>query len=834
MVVYVVVVLVMLPQTVCKLSIKMCETRNPVPVRHKFYQPGDLIIGGIISQIYMFSDPITFERYPFHKLFDDPIRFSASNAYLASMELLSTRGRFTPNYKCDAQNNLVAVVGGPNFDICLHMATILSTYKIPQFIYGSAPVWDNNNHADFFYPMFPNGAFQYEGICRLLSLFKWTWIGVLYLDDDNGENFVQNVLPIFPQWGICIDFIDTFPGGIFSSDMTDLVAGELQKYQAILQSIANAVIVHGEIQTMMVLRLWLRIPETEDLPALKKVWILTAQMDFSSLAFQGNWDIQFLHGAISFAPHFEEPSGFWKFIHSKNPTSGKEDGFIKVFWEQVFLCSFPNSTGSSQLQNICTGQERVETLASSVFELSMTSHSHNIYNAIYAVSQGLHAMNSFTPKHRGMVAGRKWNLLKPQLWQLHHILRSISFNNSLEEKISLAQNDESLSGFDIINWVTFPNRSFLRVRVGSIEPKASPDKEFTICRDTFVWPHYFNQTQPLSRCNDQCRLGHHKMKKEGKPFCCYICQPCPQGKISNQEDIDECFQCPEDQYPNNKQDSCMPKSISYLSYEEPLVISLAISAISFCFITVLVLGIFVKHQDTPIVKANNRNLTYILLVSLLLSFLCAFLFIGQPEKLTCLLRQSVFGIIFSVAVSCILAKTLIVVLAFMATKPGSWMRKWVGNKLGNCIVLSCSLVQGIICTVWLTISPPFPDFDVYSVTDKIILECNEGSVAMFYCVLGYMGFLAIVSFVVAFLARKLPDSFNEAKFITFSMLVFCSVWLSFVPTYLSAKGKYMVAVEIFSILASSAGLLGCIFSPKCYIIVLRPKLNSRGQLMRKN
>ncbi|OCT56586.1 hypothetical protein XELAEV_18004655mg [Xenopus laevis] len=287
-----------------------------------------------------------------------------------------------------------------------------------------------------------------------------------------------------------------------------------------------------------------------------------------------------------------------------------------------------------------------------------------------------------------------------------------------------------------------------------------------------------------------------------------------------------CFKCPDMEWPNERKNQCIGKTQDFLSYINDHISAFFSSiAILFFLIALVIMKVFVTHIDTPIVRANNRSLSFLLLVSIKLSFLSVFLFLGHPVDITCMLRNITFGITFSIAVSSLLAKTIMICVAFKATKPGSSWRKWVGVKLSNSVVLFCSSIQIIICMTWLAISPPFQELDLHTYPGTIIIQCNEGSAIGFYSVIGYMGLLAAVSFVLAFLARTLPDSFNEAKYITFSMLLFCSVWITMIPAYLSTKGKNTVCVEIFAILTSSAGLLFCIFLPKCFLIWFRPERN---------
>ncbi|KAM8960948.1 vomeronasal type-2 receptor 26-like [Pelodytes ibericus] len=415
---------------------------------------------------------------------------------------------------------------------------------------------------------------------------------------------------------------------------------------------------------------------------------------------------------------------------------------------------------------------------------------------------------------------------------LHHFLKDMKYKDPMNSYFSY-QNGKIDAAYRIKNIIVRTNNSLLINQVGQFTPWAREDQQLMMFRE-IIWNNFENKI-PRSQCSEDCLPGYRKAPKSGIHPCCYDCVQCSEGEISNVTDFGNCIMCPYNEWPNENKDQCIPRLEEFLSYNiDAIATVFMFVSVLFFLITFMILVIFISFRNTPIVKANNKSLSFVLLVSIMLSFPCVFLFLGRPVDITCMLRQTSFALTFSIAISCVLGKTVMIYIVFKATKPGSAWKNWLNIKIDNSVVFIFSSIQIIINIIWLIISPPFQELDTQSYPGKMIIQCNEGSVIAFYTVLGYMGFLAAVSFFIAFLSRTLPDSFNEAKYITFSMLVFCSVWIAMIPAYLSTKGKNMVVVEIFAILVSSAGLLVCIFFSKCYIIFYRPEMNTKTQLLRKN
>lgn len=207
-------------------------------------------------------------------------------------------------------------------------------------------------------------------------------------------------------------------------------------------------------------------------------------------------------------------------------------------------------------------------------------------------------------------------------------------------------------------------------------------------------------------------------------------------------------------------------------------------------------------------------------------FSCSFFFIGLPNRKKCSLTTNHFwncihGVCFHIA-----CQNNHCSLAFIITEPGRGLRNLLLSGSMKYILLICSISMYSVGNLALSFSSFCWYWYLLILMIMIIILCNKGSVTAFYWILGYLTCLALGSFTVDFVAKNFPETFNEAKFLTFVVLGFCSVYVTFLHDSHRTKGMVMAAVEVFSILASSTVMLGCIFTPKIYIIEIRPDLNS--------
>ncbi|XP_053330361.1 extracellular calcium-sensing receptor-like [Spea bombifrons] len=748
--------------------------------------------------------------------------YNEVRSLLGTTWILSGQKEIVPNFDCHKERRPSALIGDMPSKASIPIARILGLYRYPQVSYASAhPVLSDKIQFPSFLRTIPNDNYEVFAMAQVVKYFNWTWVGVITSDNELGRTGTQMLIKEIEKDGGCIAFLETLP--IYNS--MDAV---LRIVDVIKKSRATVIVVYSTMENLISL-----MEEASFHNITDKVWYGCGSWSITS-DFPRKNILTTLNGSIGVAPQLGKIPGFKEFLYSIHPSKFLDDIFIKIFWEKAFNCLWPaegiyNSTTPQSQEGgtrWCTGDEILESIDPTVYDVYNFRYSYKIHNAVFAVAHALHQMNSCVPGQGPFENGSCADIYKHQPWQLLHYIKNVRFENTAEEMIFFDENGDVPLSVDILNWQLFPNGSNQYVHIGSYDARSPKGQELKIDHTKIMWNRGYTEV-PISVCSTPCPRGHRRATRQGQKVCCFDCIPCSEGEILNPEDDSKCLKCPEDKWPNINKDTCVSKPIQFLSYDELLGSLLACIAILFCVLTFSVLCLFIKKHKTPIVKANNRELSYLLLVSLMFCFLCSLVFIGRPNMITCMLRQVIFGVIFSICLSVILAKTITVIMVFSATNPDSKMKKLVGLRIPIYIVPSCTMVQIVLCIVWLGSSAPFAEFNMAAEIGTIIIECNEGSKVLFSCVLGYMGLLASISLLAAFLARKLPDTFNEAKFITFSMLVFASVWITFIPAYLSTKGKNMVAVEVFAILSSSAGLLSCIFFPKCYIILLQPEMNSR-------
>ncbi|XP_041796586.1 extracellular calcium-sensing receptor-like [Chelmon rostratus] len=727
---------------------------------------------------------------------------------------------------CIGAPPVLGIVGDSSSTHSIAISTVFGLYRVPVVSYfATCSCLSDQQKFPSFFRTIPSDAFQVRAMIQILNHFGWTWAGLLVSDDDYGLHAARSFQSDLAQsGGGCLAYLEILPWGNDPPEVQRIV-------DVMKKSTARVVIVFAPESHMINL---MEEVVRQNVTGLQ--W-MASEAWTAATVLQTPHLMPYLGGTLGIAIRRGEIPGLREFLLQIRPDQHHNNSYgnsmVNQFWEHTFQCRFaPPPAGWMEAGGtLCTGQESLEDVETELLDISNLRPEYNVYKAVYALAYALDDMLK-CESGRGPFSGHSCgNLKRLEPWQLVYYLEKVNFTTPFGDEVSFDENGDALPIYDIMNWLWLPDGRTEVQKVGEVKRSAFKDEELTIDENKIFW-NFELFKPPQSVCSESCPPGTRMARKKGQPECCFDCIPCSEGKISNDTDSMECTNCPEDFWASPQRDHCVPKKTEFLSYHEPLGICLTAASLLGTCICAVVLGIFIYHRRTPIVRANNSELSFQLLLSLKLCFLCSLLFIGRPSLWTCQLRHVAFGISFVLCVSCILVKTMVVLAVFKASKPGGGTNlKWFGvlQQRGTVIVLTS--IQAAICTVWIVSASPAPHKNTQYHNDKIVYECVVGSPVGFAVLLGYIGSLAILSFLIAFIARNLPDSFNEAKLITFSMLIFCAVWVAFVPAYINSPGKYSDAVEVFAILASSFGLLVALFGPKCYIILLRPERNTKKAIM---
>ncbi|TRY96323.1 hypothetical protein DNTS_021824, partial [Danionella cerebrum] len=606
-----------------------------------------------------------------------------SSTLRAAMSLVTGHEK-TVGTDCIGAPLVPVIIGDARSSASIVLADTLGVFDIPLVSYfASCACLSDHRRFHSFLRTVPSDAYQAKAIARLLVLLDWTWVGVVAGDDEYGKSGSQLLLKELESTGVCVDYVEVIPKSHSPSRIKRIVERIQSSSAHVVVTIAigpDLSVVFNEIVIQNV---------------TNKQWIATEAWS-TSIQYTNPASLPLLNGTIGFALRRADIPGLGAFLTQLSPVKQPNEPFVKEVWEEIFGCSLAQDWQPSSNRPKCTGFESMEKHHNIYSDVSQLRVTYNVYKAVYAVANALHNMLDCQPNNKNEPCPDV-TYIDPK--QLLSNLNAVNFRTPVGDAVYFDENGEPSASYDIMNWYLQESGQVNFVQIGQFDSAKGPGQELNINLEKVV---------PISVCSASCLPGTRKAVQKGKPVCCFDCLPCAAGEISNTTDSTECTRCPEKFWSNIKRTKCIPKVVEFLSMQDTMGIILTVLSVTGATLTTTVLATFFHHRETPLVKANNSELSFLLLGSLTLCFLCALVFIGRPAPWNCMLRHTLFGVSFVICISCVLSKTVVVLVAFRSTLPGSNLIQYFGPIQQRLGILLCTLVQVVICLLWLLLGPPLP------------------------------------------------------------------------------------------------------------------------------
>ena len=705
------------------------------------------------------------------------------------------------------------VLGSAFTDSSILVANILGLFEIPQISYeATGAILSDKTRYNYFFRTIPSDILQVRAIASLIHRFNWTYIFVFYSEDTYGEDGVMSLIEELQANSSTVTVCLAVQMGLPVTAPKDDPAFDLAVEQMNMEWVRNASVAvlfgHNDQANGLFSAVRRKLEADPDSPLRGITWI-------GSDSWGTNFDPNFYRlarGMFAIRPMSAAVSEFIDYFVGLRPNTTSNPWFDS-YWESVFNCSLGFNSGDNPCRLEEQKLERNQTL---------NSQHPNIIRGVYAIAKALNTMISYyCPNNilcdRVIISRISSEVVNGELLRKYLLNTSLSDINHFDGDEQLFdKNGDVTSSYAIFNLQIDSSSTFKFRPVGSWDHV----NLLNISVSDIKWRS--GRKLPQSVCSLPCGPGQEPVSVPNQAQCCWTCKGC-LGDFSVSSG-DRCYECEDTFIPNSDKSNCTAVPISYFTWSSPLGIVTAILAslgIVVCIGTGIMFVVFISNS---VIKASSRELSAILLCGILLCYIIPLIYLVKPSPTSCAIQRLVSGLCFAIVYSALLVKTNRIHRIFNRSKNGSVSPHFVSPASQVIFTLLLSLIQLIIASIWLAAEPP--RVKTVLVNRRLLeLVCDHNPHATLVVTVVYNLILLITSAFFAFRTRKVPELFNEAKFISVTIFSLCVVWLAFVPTfYISTTVEGGSEFQIFSlsltIMLSASTTLCCLLMPKPLLVMV--------------
>ncbi|XP_041349875.1 metabotropic glutamate receptor 3-like isoform X2 [Gigantopelta aegis] len=703
---------------------------------------------------------------------------------------------------------VAGVIGGSYSTVSIQVANLLRLFKLPQVSYAStSAALSDKTRFDYFVRTVPPDTLQAKALVDIVQEFNWTYVSTVASEGEYGESGIDQFRQEARARNICLAATVKIPGN--SNNKTfDYVVNEL-----LLKTKASVVIVFVRVEHAK----GLLDAATRRNISGRFVWIASDAWGRNHNPVKNNHLAA--QGAITLELQSTQVVPFEKYFVNLKPHTNIRNPWFKEYWTAVHKCKWPEDVPIHELNSakLCTGYEILNRKIS-----QQEGKVQFIYDAVYAMALALDKMQRTLCPGTTRLCRKMSKIDGDKLFK--DFLSNVSFEDGFGAHIEFDKFGDGPGRYTIMNYQL--NRSTRQYEYREVGRWATT---LDIDLQKIIWSGG-TMDIPKSRCSEPCQKGEIKNMRDGDP-CCWLCTKCMPWEFVMDEKT--CEPCPKGKWPYANKSGCFGLEIEYMTWGSIYaIIPMCLSGVGI-MCTGFTIVIFLFHNDTPVVRASGRELSYMLLSGSLFCYVNTFLLLAKPSPIICAVQRFGVGFGFSVVYSAILTKTNRISRIFESARRSAKRPPFISPKSQLLIAGILVFIQVLFTGVWLLLEPPgmrlhFPD----ERKAQVILKCKSDDLS-FLVSLVYNMLLIIICTVYAIKTRKIPENFNESKFIGFAMYTTCIIWLAFVPIYFGTLNSFKIQITTLcvSISLSATVALLCLFLPKVYIIVFQPQKNVRKLTM---